>query len=59
MKGGYKYKKNRSLHTISTKFVHNRVTKSPTRKTHRRRKSYKKKSKRVKRTRKRRRTSRK
>ena len=57
MKGGYRYKKKRSLRTISTKFVHNRVAKSPTRKSYKRRKSHRRKGTRS--TRKRRRTSRK
>ena len=30
MKAGYRYKKNRSLRTISTKFVHRKITKTPT-----------------------------
>ena len=57
MKGGYRYKKKRSLRTISTKFVHKRVAKSPTRKSYKRRKSHRRKGTRS--TRKRRRTSRK
>ena len=56
MKGGYRYKKKRSLRTISTKFIHKRVTKSPNGKTYRRRKTNRKKSKK---TRKQRRLSRK
>ena len=59
MRGGYRYKKKRSMRTISTKFVHNRVTKSPSKKTYKRNKSHRIRGKRGKRTRKRRRTSRK
>ena len=36
MKAGYRYKKKRSLRTISTKFVHHKITKSPTKTTKRR-----------------------
>ena len=45
MKGGYRYKKKRSLRTISTKFVHKRLSRSPNRKTYRRRKLNRKRSK--------------
>lgn len=44
MKAGYRYKKKRSLRTISTKFVHNRVSKSNRKKTNRRRKTHRKKT---------------
>ncbi len=54
MKGGYRYKKKRSMRTISTKFVHNRVTKSPTKKKYKHKKSHRRRGKR---TRKRRRIS--
>ena len=40
--------KKRSLRTISTKFVHNRVSKSNRKKTNRRRKTHRKKSKKKK-----------
>jgi hypothetical protein len=61
MKAGYRYKKKRSLRTISTKFVHHKITKSPnkTHKTTKRRKRRRIKTHKIRKGRKRRKTNRK